>query len=142
MSGLCRRVVEVGAHLCQPELAFAFWPTRTLAAGWSRPCVRQDTTCCPLKTIPQESGIRYVLRIAHEEQRLIMTQDKDFGELAVRLGLPASSGVLLIRIDRGLPHDDAERIVAVVRSRADWSGHFSVVDDERIRMRPLPRKNL
>ncbi|PSR21776.1 MAG: hypothetical protein C7B45_09315 [Sulfobacillus acidophilus] len=92
----------------------------------------------------QFPGIRDtdVLRIAHEEQRLIITQDKDFGELAVRLGLPASSGVLLIRIDRGLPHDDAERIVAVVRSRADWSGHFSVVDDERIRMRPLPRKSL
>ncbi len=92
----------------------------------------------------QFSGIRDtdVLRIAHEEQRLIITQDRDFGELAVRLGLPASSGVLLIRIDRGLPHDDAERIVTVVRSRADWSGHFSVVDDERIRMRPLPRKNL
>ncbi len=83
-----------------------------------------------------------VLRIAHEEQRRIMTQDKDFGELAVRLGLPASSGVLLIRVGRGLPHDDAERIVAVVRSRTDWSGHFSVVDDERIRMRPLPRQNL
>ena len=81
-------------------------------------------------------------RIAHEEQRLIITQDKDFGELAVRLGLPASPGILLIRIGRGLPHDDPERIVAVVRCRADWSGHFSVVDDERIRMRPLPRKNL
>ena len=92
----------------------------------------------------QFPGIRDtdVLRIAHEEQRLIITQDRDFGELAVRLGLPASSGVLLIRIDRGLPHDDAERIVTVVRSRADWSGHFSVVDDERTRMRPLPRKNL
>lgn len=92
----------------------------------------------------QFPGIRDtdVLRIAHEEQRLIITQDKDFGELAVRLSLSASSGILLIRIGRGRPHDDAERIVAVVRSRADWSGHFSVVDDERIRMRPLPRKNL
>ena len=92
----------------------------------------------------QFPGIRDtdVLRIAHEEQRLIITQDKDFGELAVRFGLPASSDVLLIRIGRGLPHDDAERTVAVVRSRADWSGHFSVVDDERIRMQPLPRKNL
>ncbi len=27
-------------------------------------------------------------------------------------------------------------------SSADWSGHFSVVDGERIRMRRLPRKNL
>lgn len=48
----------------------------------------------------QFPGIRDpdVLRIAKEEQRLIITQDEDFGELAVRLGLPAASGVLLIRI--------------------------------------------
>lgn len=30
------------------------------------------------------------------------------------------------------------RAVAVLESRSDWTGHFSVVEDARIRMVPLP----
>jgi len=25
----------------------------------------------------------------------------------------------------------------IIQSRSDWAGHFSVVEDDRIRMRPL-----
>jgi hypothetical protein len=32
----------------------------------------------------------------------------------------------------------AETVVHILRARNDWKGHFSVVDDTRIRMRPLP----
>src|SRR5262249_8982256 len=32
---------------------------------------------------------RTVLQHAHAEQRILLTEDKDFGELVVRLGLPA-----------------------------------------------------
>jgi hypothetical protein len=30
--------------------------------------------------------------------------------------------------------------VAALESRTDWTGHFAVVEDERIRMTPLPRR--
>lgn len=78
-----------------------------------------------------------VLARAVAENRLLITFDKDFGELAVRHGLPATCGIVLFRVS--LRDLDAARaiIVATLRSRTDWAGHFSVVDDSRIRMRPL-----
>lgn len=77
-----------------------------------------------------------VLTRAVSEQRLLLTFDKDFGELAVRHGLPASCGIVLFRVSLRNPTAAAVRIVATLRSRSDWAGHFSVVDDTRIRMRP------
>jgi hypothetical protein len=29
--------------------------------------------------------------------------------------------------------------VATLTSRDDWAGHFAVVTDDRVRLRPLPR---
>jgi hypothetical protein len=33
----------------------------------------------------------------------------------------------------------ADAVLQTIRSRDDWEGHFSVVDDSQIRMRPLPK---
>ena len=40
----------------------------------------------------------WAFECAQEEDRLLITFDKDFGELAFRYGLPASRGVILFRI--------------------------------------------
>jgi predicted nuclease of predicted toxin-antitoxin system len=79
-----------------------------------------------------------ILAQAQNDNRLVLTHDKDFGELAFRFGLPASSGVLLIRLSGSGPLADAEHVVNVVESRSDWAGHFSVSQRGRLRMRPLP----
>lgn len=79
-----------------------------------------------------------VLARAQTEQRLVVTHDKDFGELAFRSGLPASCGVILLRLSGDNPDSDNRRAIAALHSRADWVGHFSVITDDRIRMRPLP----
>jgi len=39
-----------------------------------------------------------VLERAQREGRIVITFDKDFGELAFRAGLPAQSGIILFRI--------------------------------------------
>jgi hypothetical protein len=39
----------------------------------------------------------------------------------------------------GISDEVAAYIREVIRSRQDWEGHFSVIDEERIRMRPLSR---
>ena len=39
-----------------------------------------------------------VLAQAQEENRILITFDKDFGELAFRQRLPASSGIILLRL--------------------------------------------
>jgi predicted nuclease of predicted toxin-antitoxin system len=79
-----------------------------------------------------------ILAKAQAEDRLVLTHDKDFGELAFRFGLPSTSGVLLIRLSGSGRQIDIEQVLKVIESRADWTGHFSVVSRGRVRMRPLP----
>ena len=81
-----------------------------------------------------------VIARAQVEERVLITFDKGFGELTFRVGLPASSGVVLFRISASSPAYVARVAVAALESRTDWAGHFAVVEDDRIRMTPLPRQ--
>jgi predicted nuclease of predicted toxin-antitoxin system len=78
-----------------------------------------------------------VLQIAQAEARILLTFDKDFGELAFRLQLPATVGVVLFRIKTPSSLATAQKVLAVISSRQDWAGHFSVIEEDRIRMRRL-----
>lgn len=78
-----------------------------------------------------------VLARAQSEQRLVVTLDKDFGELAFRIGLPAACGIVLFGLSGQTPETDNARLIAALESRSDWAGHFATVTDTRIRIRPL-----
>ena len=80
-----------------------------------------------------------LFEIAAADQRLLTTFDKDFGELVFRQGMPTPAGVVLFRIKMPSPSQAAHRIVSVLCGRTDWCGHFSLVDDYRIRLVPLLR---
>ena len=82
-----------------------------------------------------------VLERAQNEGRVLITFDKDFGELAFRSGLPASCRVILFRISRHSPEHVSRMALAIFQARQDWAGHFSVIEDTRIRMTPLPESN-
>ena len=79
-----------------------------------------------------------VLAIAQSEKRLLITFDKDFGELVYRQGSAASDGVVLFRLRKTSPHFIAKRVTQILESRSDWAGHFSVVDEHSVRIRHLP----
>ena len=79
-----------------------------------------------------------VLSRARREERVLVTLDKDFGELVLKRGAGASHGVVLIRLQAAGPRQLAASVVAALSARADWEGHFSVVGEERVRMRRLP----
>ena len=79
-----------------------------------------------------------VLALAQADQRVVVTSDTDFGELAFRSRLRAQCGVVLIRLDWTEPVGDNEVIVAALTSRDSWSGLFAVVERDRVRLRPLP----
>jgi predicted nuclease of predicted toxin-antitoxin system len=79
-----------------------------------------------------------VLERAQDDGRVLVTFDKDFGELAFRRGLAASVGVVLFRITLASPDHAVRSAVAAFASRADWAGQFAVVEDDRIRLRALP----
>jgi hypothetical protein len=46
--------------------------------------------------------------------------------------------VILFRLTGADSNADNRRALDVLESREDWGGYFSVVTDDRIRMRPLP----
>ena len=84
------------------------------------------------------SSDREVLSRAQSEDRILLTFDKDFGELAFRSSLPATCGIILLRFTATSPDHVAKTVAAALRDRTDWIGNFSVIEDLRIRMTPLP----
>jgi len=78
-----------------------------------------------------------ILAWAQTEERLLVTLDKDFGELAFGMRLPALCGVVLFRMKMSDARAAAIKIAKVLNSRSDWNGNFTVVEDGRMRMRPL-----
>lgn len=78
-----------------------------------------------------------VLALAVREARIVVTNDKDFGDL-VYLRRQLASGVILMRLsDEGGP-TKRDAVLAVVRELADQLvGKFAVVLDDRVRLRQL-----
>jgi predicted nuclease of predicted toxin-antitoxin system len=75
---------------------------------------------------------------AEQEARIVLTSDKDFGELVFRDGLN-SHGIVLLRLA------DLTVAEALVRLQGVWSvieanpaGQLIVVTENKVRVRPLP----
>ena len=75
---------------------------------------------------------REVLSRAQAENRILLTFDKDFGELAFRSRLPASVGIILFRIRVPSASVVAEKVAKVISLRDDWYGHFTVIEEDKI----------
>jgi len=80
---------------------------------------------------------RAVLARAVEEARVLLTFDKDFGELAWKERLPAHCGVILFRCSMPAPRLVGPALAAMVAQREDWPGHFTVMEDGRVRMKRI-----
>ena len=80
-----------------------------------------------------------VLALAAREKRILLTFDKDFGELATTSVLPATCGIVLLRIPLPAPERVGQLLANLILARDDWAGHFSVIEPGRVRMRPLGR---
>jgi predicted nuclease of predicted toxin-antitoxin system len=78
-----------------------------------------------------------VLAWAAREERILLTFDKDFGELARASALPPACGVVLLRMPMPKPGDVGQRLAGLITARDDWAGCFSVIEPGRVRMRPL-----
>ena len=74
---------------------------------------------------------RAVLSRATAEKRILLTLDKDFRELFFRDELKAPFGIILFRIPQEAP-DREQTIVALLESRTDWAGHFSVINENGV----------
>ena len=76
-----------------------------------------------------------VLEMANNLQLLLLTEDKDFGELVVRLRKP-NFGVLLLRLSGVELVVKVELCVSTIIENFEKLGnHFSVLDERRLRIR-------
>ncbi len=78
-----------------------------------------------------------ILKLAFDQERLLLTEDKDFGELVYRLRMPAH-GIILLRFN--VP-DESQRIPRIrellENAPARLSGNFVVLELQKTRLRPL-----
>lgn len=80
-----------------------------------------------------------ILRRAFTEDRILLTEDKDFGELVFRLGRP-THGIILLRFGIHERHDKAPRMRFLLQRQASQLRvMFIVLESQRVRLRPLRR---
>ena len=78
-----------------------------------------------------------VLDLARREDRVLVTEDKDFGEHVVRGGASVP-GVILLRLPARRGIEIAERVMHVIDELGDQLvGKYVVVLRDRIRLRTL-----
>ena len=78
-----------------------------------------------------------VLLEAYNEERIMLTEDKDFGELVYRLKKP-SKGIILIRIEAKERHMKWPRLKKLIENYEErLPSHFVVIDTQKFRFRPL-----
>jgi predicted nuclease of predicted toxin-antitoxin system len=78
-----------------------------------------------------------VITQASGERRLLLTEDKDFGELVVRWRWSVPGLVLLRMESIRHPHKWSRLDAAIARYGDRLFGRYTVVEDSRIRSRPI-----
>lgn len=78
-----------------------------------------------------------ILDAAEADGRILITEDRDFGEMVVRqrLDLP---GVILLELDRLSNAAEADVVAEIISAHAErLNGNLVVVEPSRVRIRPL-----
>ena len=85
---------------------------------------------------------REVLMWASREQRLILTFDRDYGELVYGHKRPVPGGIVYFRFLPTSPEEPAEHVLRLLSvSGLSLQGRFTVVERGRVRQRPLPERH-
>jgi predicted nuclease of predicted toxin-antitoxin system len=80
-----------------------------------------------------------ILEAATAEGRILITEDRDFGELVIRQRLDVR-GMILLELDRLSNAGEADAAAEFISAHADkLLGNLVVIEPARIRIRPLPR---
>lgn len=90
------------------------------------------------ETMPGATDAR-VLDAAVADECLLLTLDRDHGDLIFRHGHAAPTGVVLFRLSGPRPQDDNRRMLQTLDQPTEWIGRFTTVTNTLIRSRPLVR---
>jgi predicted nuclease of predicted toxin-antitoxin system len=78
-----------------------------------------------------------VLAAARREGLILITEDRDFGQLVVRQRLEIQ-GVVLLELDRLSNVAESDRVATAIAANAGkLSGNLFVIEPGRVRIRPL-----
>ena len=78
-----------------------------------------------------------ILEFAEKEKRILITNDKDFGELIFRLGKP-SIGVIFLRLKKDTPENKQNYTLKIITNFFDeLENCFFIVTEDKVRVRSL-----
>lgn len=96
-------------------------------------CAHSDTTS---DVAPRATDTEVKSR-AHGENRVLLTEDNDFGDLVFRQARPVP-GIVLLRIDSTRRSLKAARLQAAIQRFGETLfGRYTVIEEARFRSRPL-----
>lgn len=79
-----------------------------------------------------------LLAMANAEERLIVTEDFDFGDLLFRDRLPAV-GAIIVFLPELVPDARADRLTSILQSPGlAFTGKLTIIEQRRVRQRALP----
>jgi len=78
------------------------------------------------------------LDLAELDGRLVLTHDKDFGELIFRDHIHSTIGVILLRFGDMDSRTLAVLVEAALREDRKWYGFFTTLNERHTRQAPLP----
>ena len=77
-----------------------------------------------------------VIKIAEDEERTIITFDKDYGELIYKHGYIPKSGVIFLRILNTDPEGPAKFLMAIFKNTdLEFHRKMTIIDRDKIRQR-------
>ena len=81
-----------------------------------------------------------VLTRALNEQRIVLTFDRDYGRLIYRTTAPVPMGVVYFRFDPLTPEEPAQQLLSLLEQKAiSLEEKFTVLDRGRVRQRPVSK---
>ena len=76
-----------------------------------------------------------VLKIANEQETILLTEDKDFGELVFRLKMP-NHGVILVRMMENSRAEKIKKVVNVILQHyVQLKDAFSLITDDKVKIK-------
>lgn len=80
-----------------------------------------------------------VLTLAAEQQRWILTFDRDYGELLFARGLPPPPALIYLKLTSYRPDYPGQLVLQLLNLNTPLAGCFITLDSDGLRKRPLPQ---
>lgn len=81
---------------------------------------------------------REVMQLSIDENRTIITFDRDYGELIYKYGFRPPAGVIYLRMRNYQPEEPAELLLKLFNSpNLEFDGMFTVADERSVRQRKI-----